>query len=553
MTTYRTIPLSRLVMPARPLRGRIDAEGVDELAASIREIGQLDPILVRPLPDDADRFEIVAGHRRALALAKAGKALAEVKIDSELSESHAVAENVAREALTPIDEARAYQRLVDEGLSLPEVAARVGERLPHVTARLRLAALDADTLAMLDEGRIGYAGAALLAGVTADLRAKVVAQMRAARYVDAFSDADIVERLDNAARELDDAPFALDDEGLVEGVVPCTRCPRNTAVQRDLFASARSAVCLDVVCFGGKAIAQAARAKSAAAEAGLTVIEGAEAERLMRSILTDYVRLSTRCHEYQRADADGTVASLERVPTWGEVLERAGRDDVRPVVAIFDDAGVVRAERLLRRRDAMRLLGAVDEAAAGEAAADAEVEDPEQRAKAEAKAKRAEEVAAITLRRLCETAAEPALASDVALRIAAHALVERVAARHVEALSLRREWAKRGADHVHAVRTQLDRDATLAMGVIAELVLLVHREDALSKRTVGSVVHDLLDALEIDVAEVRGEVKRDLEKRDDAEAAKRGEGRVRKRRPKKSEQTEMTTAAPAETQEGAEA
>lgn len=51
MTTYRTIPLSRLVMPARPLRGRIDAEGVDELAASIREIGQLDPILVRPLPD----------------------------------------------------------------------------------------------------------------------------------------------------------------------------------------------------------------------------------------------------------------------------------------------------------------------------------------------------------------------------------------------------------------------------------------------------------------------------------------------------------------------
>ena len=114
---------------------------------------------------------------------------------------------------------------------------------------------------------------------------------------------------------------------------------------------------------------------------------------------------------------------------------------------------------------------------------------------------------------------------------------------------MRREWSKRGADHVHAVRTQLDKDGALAMGVIAELVVLVHREDALAKRTVGSVVHDLLDALEVDVSEVRAEVKRDLEKRDDAEAAKRGEGRVRKRRAKKGEQTviaEATESAPAE-------
>lgn len=546
--TYRTIHLSRLVMPARPLRGQIDAEGVDELAASIRELGQLDPILVRPLPDDPDRFEIIAGHRRALACAKAGKAHADVRIDSELSTAAAVAENVAREPLSPIDEARAYQRLVDEGLSHAQIAAQVGERVSHVVARLRLAALDADTLAMLGDGRITYAGAALLAGVAADLRAKVVAQMRAARFVDAFSESDIVERLENAARELDDAPFDVSSADLHESAGPCTTCPKNTGVQRDLFTSPRSAVCLDVACFATKASTHAMLARNEAEQSGIAVLDGAEADRLMRASV-DYVRLSARAHEYQRAHADGTLASLERVPTWGEVLAASGRDDVRPVLAIYDDGGIVRAERLLRARDKAHLLGAVDEASASEASADAEVEDPEKAARAEAKARRAEEISTITLRRLCETAAEPALASDVALRIAAHALVEGVAVRHVEALSMRREWSRRGADHVHAVRTQLDKDGALAMGVIAELVVLVHREDALAKRTVGSVVHDLLDALEVDVAEVRGEVKRDLEKRDDAEAAKRGEGRVRKRRAKKGEQTviaEATESAPAE-------
>lgn len=536
--TSRMIPLSLIDMPARPLRSRVDADRVRELTASIRKVGQLEPALVRET--GAGRYQIVAGHKRALAVAAAGLDLLEVKV-APYGLDAAIAENTARRDLTPVEEARAYQRLVDEdGLDVAEIAARCGRPPAHVAGRLRLASLDADTIALLAADRIGYAGAALLAGVSADTRAKVVAQMQAARFVQTFSVADIIDRLEDVARELDDAPFDTADEALSPAIGACTRCPHNTGTQRDLF-EARTATCLDVPCFREKARRSTEQRRDAALAKGVTVIEGEAAERVVRGG-SGYVRLEAPAMEYARAHPD---AGLTRAPSWYEVLTASGREDIVPVLVVHEEGGAPRASLYLRERDKARLLGAVDEAASDEAAKDAEVDDPDARAKAEAKAKRAEEVEAITLRRLAETLADPSIDGDTAMYIACRALVAATSQRHLETLTLRREWAKKGADYAFAIEEHVRRDLGLAFGVIAEIVLYSERVALLSKASVGTVVGDLIEAIEIDVAAIKGEVRRDLAKRDDEEAAKAGKGRVRKRRPKKAEQVEITETAPA--------
>lgn len=525
--TYLSVPLSRLVRPARALRERLDLERIDELARSIREVGLLEPLLVRPLPDDRDRFEIVAGDRRFLALAKAGKTVADVRIDSDFGTAHAVAENVSREKLTPVEEARSYQRLIDEGATVTEVASQVGERLAHVTARLRLASAS-NAIALVESGRIGYREAAFLAGLHADVRARVVARLEnGTREVDLGALRDMA---DEAAVELSDAPFDATSAELDAEAGACTACPRNTGTQRDLFG-ARDALCLDVPCFVRKAGAHAVTVRDEAIAAGVSVIEGGEAERVRLS--SEYVALTSACHEWARANPGKLIDGS--VPTWGDVLRASGHSDVAVVVALVTDSlGVTRVERFLRARDKSRVLGNIDARASEEAAADRDVEDPDKVAKAEARAKRAAEVEEITFRRLCEVAHMASVSHGRVMEIACLALLDALPSRVLEGVALRRELAKKGADYAHALETGVvRRDPGAIEGLVLELVLAKGRDDIGSKTpTLASAV---LDVLEVDLAQVRGEVKRDLDKRDDEEAAKRGQGRVRRRKAKPSE------------------
>ena len=110
-------------------RGRMDAEGLAELAASIREHGVLEPILVRKRASGG--FEIIAGERRWRAAQQAG--LKEVPIfvhdlDDEAAFEAALVENLQREDLNPMETARAFQRLVDDyGHTQEIIATKVGK------------------------------------------------------------------------------------------------------------------------------------------------------------------------------------------------------------------------------------------------------------------------------------------------------------------------------------------------------------------------------------------------------------------------------------------
>jgi ParB family chromosome partitioning protein len=159
------VPVDAVHPNPRQPRRRIDGEAVSALAGSIREQGIVQPVLVRPRP--AGGWELIAGERRWRAAREAGlKTIPAVvrHADDRDSLLLALVENVAREQLTPVEEARAYAVLMDEFvLSLGDLAEKVGRSKPSVANRLRLLDLPDDVLGMVERGELseGHARAVL--------------------------------------------------------------------------------------------------------------------------------------------------------------------------------------------------------------------------------------------------------------------------------------------------------------------------------------------------------------------------------------------------------
>jgi ParB family chromosome partitioning protein len=187
----RTVPIEAIrPSPFQPRRRFVEAE-LDGLVQSIREKGIVQPLLVRPVDDLVDNlvadsgapgaeFELVAGERRWRAAQRAG--LHEVPVvirpfgDSEVLEI-ALVENLQREDLTPLEEAEAYSRLMQEfGHSQAEVAETIGKSRSHVANTLRLLGLPPAVKRQLDEGALsaGHARALLAAPDSAALAGEVV-------------------------------------------------------------------------------------------------------------------------------------------------------------------------------------------------------------------------------------------------------------------------------------------------------------------------------------------------------------------------------------------
>ena len=150
--------------PKQPRR-RFDEEAGTGLVASVRQQGVIQPLLVRPRA--AGGYELIAGERRWRAACEAGRETVPAVVreaDDRDTLVLGLIENVAREQLTPVEEARAYAALLDEfGLSLAEVADRVGRSKPSVSNRIRLLDLPADVLELVERGELaeGHARAVL--------------------------------------------------------------------------------------------------------------------------------------------------------------------------------------------------------------------------------------------------------------------------------------------------------------------------------------------------------------------------------------------------------
>jgi ParB family transcriptional regulator, chromosome partitioning protein len=210
--TVHTLPIDRLRPNRLQPRGRFDDAAIEDLAASIRAQGIIQPLVVAREGED---YAIIAGERRWRAARKAGLehvpvVVRQVADDRELLEL-ALVENLQRSDLNPIEEAEAYAALQEKfGLSQEEVATRVGKARTTVTNALRLLRLPDEVLDLLREGRLTAGQARPLLGLQ-DADAQIQLADRAVR--DGLSARDL-EKLTAPPRE--EAPKAKTPDRPVE-------------------------------------------------------------------------------------------------------------------------------------------------------------------------------------------------------------------------------------------------------------------------------------------------------------------------------------------------
>ena len=160
--------------PYQP-RKEFSEEKIQELAQSIKENGLIQPIIVRKSP--VLGYEILAGERRYRASIAAG--LSEVSvIVKQLSDQdmmlHSIIENLQRENLNPIEEAKAYQSLIDKGFTHTEIAEKMGKSRPYITNLVRLLGLPKHILTEVESGRLSQAHARLLIQLSSDKQDKLL-------------------------------------------------------------------------------------------------------------------------------------------------------------------------------------------------------------------------------------------------------------------------------------------------------------------------------------------------------------------------------------------
>jgi ParB family transcriptional regulator, chromosome partitioning protein len=162
----REVPISQIEPNRYQPRTYFDEESLAGLTASIRELGVLQPILVRKIA--TDRYELVAGERRWRAAKRAGLQVIPIvmrEITDELSLQHALVENLHRENLNPLEEAAGYQQLIEDfNLTQEEVAQRVGKSRSAVANLLRLFQLPPQVQKLVGEGRLSAGHAKALLG-----------------------------------------------------------------------------------------------------------------------------------------------------------------------------------------------------------------------------------------------------------------------------------------------------------------------------------------------------------------------------------------------------
>jgi ParB family chromosome partitioning protein len=185
----RDLPLGAIAVNPRQPRRTFDADDLAELAASIKALGVVQPVVVRPLAlegvADAPRYELIAGERRLRAARLAGLDTVPALVrpaDEAAALEIALAENVAREDLNAIEQAQAYAALVDEfGLTHERVGELVGRSRVAVTNTLRLLELPDEVRLMIERGVLSEGHGRALLGLADHGRRRSAAALVADR------------------------------------------------------------------------------------------------------------------------------------------------------------------------------------------------------------------------------------------------------------------------------------------------------------------------------------------------------------------------------------
>lgn len=324
---YHTMPTC-LLRISTTNRKRFNLEALQRLAANVKEVGILQPILVRPVrptEEHPQAFEIVAGERRFRSAILAG--LAEVPLivrhltDLQAAEIQLL-ENIQREDPHPLEEAEGYQLLMqNHGYDADQLAERVKKSRAYIYGRLKLCALSLDAREVFLDGDISASTALLIARIPVP-----ELQVRALKEIlepygpksDPMSYRRARDHIQNIyTLDLTVAPFQLTDAKLLDGVPSCAKCPKRTGNQPEIYADAKSAdVCTDPDCYAEKKASHHARTVAQARKRGIPVHEGKEANSKISDYMWDYnsalVVLETPLGKFERVNpTTGMAGSME--------------------------------------------------------------------------------------------------------------------------------------------------------------------------------------------------------------------------------------------------
>ena len=199
---FEELPVTAIRPNSRQPRNSFPETGIRELAASIKEVGILQPLVVRPTPGS---FELIAGERRLRAAREAGLERVPVLIrqaGEDESVELALVENLQRENLSPLETAAAYQALMDGfGLTRERLARRLGKSRAAVANTLRLVHLPERIQALLGEGKLSEGHARALLGLETEEQMTRLAQRVVAEKLSVRKTEELVREMPGSSGE----------------------------------------------------------------------------------------------------------------------------------------------------------------------------------------------------------------------------------------------------------------------------------------------------------------------------------------------------------------
>jgi len=277
------LPLESITLSKTNPRKYFDPELMTELAESIKTHGVMQPILVRP---DGDKFELVAGERRFRASKEANSKTIPT-ISRELTDKEAfelrLIENLQRQDLSEIEEARGYKVMIDKfKYKAEELAGKINKSRAYIYGRLKLVSLCKKGQKALEKGEISASTGLLIARIPDDKQQekalKKIVQKNWQGHTMTYRQAkDLIEE-DYMVR-LKGSGFDRKDAKLVPKAGPCTTCPKRTGNQQELYPGISTDVCTDPECFRAKVEANTLIQIQKAKDQGKKVLVGKEAKQ----------------------------------------------------------------------------------------------------------------------------------------------------------------------------------------------------------------------------------------------------------------------------------
>src|ERR1035437_5659262 len=261
---YQTVNLSQLTESLSNPRKTFEHKALKEMAESIRAVGLLQPILVRPTATEG-RFEIVAGARRFRAARLAEIESVSVRV-CQLSDAQAleaqVIENLIRADVHPYEETQGFlalMRLDPTRYTAQELAAKTGKSVTFVLQRLKLADLIPAAAKSFQKDEIATGHALLLARLSTPQQVEAFPHC----FADVWLEGKQKKRLVNVAEfshyiesniilELSEAPFSREDDTLYPAAGACLNCPKRSGFNTLLFPDVKKDSCFDPACYGEK-------------------------------------------------------------------------------------------------------------------------------------------------------------------------------------------------------------------------------------------------------------------------------------------------------------